>query len=382
MYQFNEEEQMILSMVDDICTDIIMPRAQEIDIQDEFPWDIHQVLAEQGIFSLCFAEEYGGAGVGLHCWLKMMEKIAAVSCAVSMMIANVSLGSAPVVLFGNEEQKQKVLPELASGEAQIAFGLTEPNAGSDIGGITTTAVKKGDKYVINGNKVFITSGSVSKYFSIFAKVIGEDGSRKLSCFLAEKDMPGLVIGRNEEKMGLHGSVTTQLFFENLEVPESAIIGQIGDGYKIVFQSLNKGRLNNGAQATGLVQAALKDATIYAKGRVQFGNPISEFQAIQFMIADMEIGLQTCHLMLDNAATLFEQKSPDLMKYASATKVVCSDMANKATADAVQIFGGYGYCKEYPVERYFRDSKIFPIFEGSNQIQRGIIAKAVYKEYNE
>ncbi|MDL2280658.1 acyl-CoA dehydrogenase family protein [Selenomonadales bacterium OttesenSCG-928-I06] len=379
MYKFNEEEQMILSMVDDLCKDVIAPRAPEIDKSGEFPWDVFKILAEQGIYQLCFEEKYGGAGVGLHCWLKMMEKIAAASCAVSMLVGNTSLGSAPVVLAGSEEQKMKVIPELATGEALIAFALTEPNAGSDVNGIATTAVKKGDKYVINGNKIFITSGSVAKYFCIFAKVV-EDGEKKLSCFLAEKDTPGLIIGRDEEKLGLHGSATTQLFFENLELPESALLGKVGDGFKIAFQSLNKGRLNNATQAIGLTQAALEAASVYAKTRVQFGKPISEFQAIQFMIADMEIGIEAARLMLDHSATKYIENAPDLMKYASCTKVFCSDLANKATADAIQIFGGYGYCTEYPVERFFRDAKIFPIFEGSNQIQRMIIAKAVLKEY--
>lgn len=381
MYQFNEEEQMIISMVDNVCKDIIEPRAPEIDLMapDEFPWDIHKLFADQGITALPFPEEYGGVGISTNCWVRCLERIAQASAGVSMMIANISLGTLPVLQFGSEEQKQKVLPEVASGEAQAAFGLTEPNAGSDISGIATTAVKKGDNYVLNGTKIFITSGSVSKYFVIFAKVL-VDGERKLTAFLAEKGTPGLVIGRDEEKLGLHGSVTTQLFFENLELPESAIIGKIGDGFKIAFGALNKGRLNNAAQATGIAQAALAAAASYAKTRVQFGKPISEFQAIQFMLADMEIGIQIAHLMIDHAATLYDSNSPELMKYASATKVHCSELACKASADAVQIFGGYGYCKEYPVERFFRDSKIFPIFEGSNQIQRMIIAKAILQEY--
>ncbi|MDA8235040.1 MAG: acyl-CoA dehydrogenase family protein [Clostridia bacterium] len=379
MNKFNDEEQMILSTIDQICEEKVLPRAAEIDATDEFPEDLRQLFAEQGIYSLIFEEQYGGVGASLQCYCAALQKFGRVSGSVSMMVAVHSLGSTPIILYGSEEMKERVFPRLASGEALIAFALTELAAGSDVNRIASTAVKKGDKYIINGSKCFITGGSVADYFCVFAQVI-EAGEKKLSVFLVEKDQPGVQISRNEEKMGLKGSPTTQLYFENVEVTEDNIIGKISDGAKIAFNTLNKGRLCTSAQAIGIAQGALDVAAEYAKGRVQFGKSIAEFQAVQLMLADMETDIQAARALLEKSIEMYEAKSAELVKFSSMTKLLATDMVMRVTTNAVQVMGGYGYCKDYPVERMMRDSKIFAIFEGTNQIQRILIAKQLLSEY--
>lgn len=379
MFKFTEEEEMILATIDEICEEKVLPRAAEIDKTDEFPHDLWKLFAEQGIYSLNFEEKYGGIDVSLPCYISAIEKFGRVSGSVSMMVAVQSLGSTAIVLYGSEELKQRVLPHLASGKSLSAFALTEPGAGSDMKRIATTAVKKGDNYIINGSKCFITCGSVADYFTVFAQVI-EGEKKKLSAFLVERGTPGFVIGRNEEKMGLKGSPTTQLYLENVEVPEANLIGNIGDGNKIAFGVLNKGRLNTSAQAIGIAQGALDVAAEYSKTRVQFGQPISEFQAVQIMLADMETDIQSARALMQKTALLYEAKSPELPKFSSMTKLLATDMVMRVTTNAVQVLGGYGYSKEYPVERMMRDAKIFAIFEGTNQIQRLIIAKQLLDQY--
>lgn len=379
MFKFTEEEEMILATIDEICQEKVLPRAAEIDKTDEFPYDLWKLFADQGIYSLNFEEKYGGIGVSLPCYITAVEKFGRASGSVSMMVAVQSLGSTAIVLFGTEEMKAKVLPNLASGKSLSAFALTEPGAGSDLQRIATTAVRKGDRYVINGNKCFITCGSEADYFTVFAQV--PDGDKKrLSAFLVERGTPGFVIGRNEEKMGLKGSPTTQLYFENVEVPETNLIGNIGDGTKIAFAVLNKGRLNTAAQAIGIAQGALDVAAEYSKTRVQFGRPIGEFQAVQIMLADMETDIQSARAMMQKTALLYVAQSPELPKFSSMTKLLATDMVMRVTTNAVQVMGGYGYSKEYPVERMMRDAKIFAIFEGTNQIQRLIIAKLLLDQY--
>ena len=379
MYELTQEERMILAMVDDVCVDVVAQRAAEIDEEDAFPHDIYDLFVEQGLFALAYGEEFGGVDVSMHCWVRVIERIARESPAVALMILISAIGSDALVFSGTPAQKEAILPALAAGEAKICFALTEPNAGSDISSIATTALPDGEGYVINGSKIFITNGEVGDWFTVFARV-AEDGQSKPSCFVVHRDTPGLVIGRKEDKMGLRGSVTSQLFFENMHVGPEALVGAVGDGFEIAHHTLNRGRLAVAALATGVTAAARAAAAAYAKERIQFGKHIADLQAIRFMLADLEISLESSRLLLDQAATAYGGDVATMMKTASVAKVYCSEAAVKASETAVQIFGGYGLCKDYPVERYYRDAKSFTIVEGTSQVQRTLIAKSVLKEY--
>lgn len=379
MYELTQEERMILAMVDDVCTDVVSQRAADVDEADEFPEDIYALFAEQGLFALAFGEQYGGVEVSMHCWVQVIERIARESPAVALMILISAIGSDALVFSGTEEQKNAILPALAAGETKICFALTEPGAGSDISSIATIALPDGEGYVINGSKIFITNGAVGDWFTVFAKVM-EDGVSKPSCFVVPRDTPGLIIGRKEDKMGLRGSVTSQLFFENMQVGPEMLVGAVGDGFEIAHHTLNRGRLAVAALATGVTAASLAAAATYAKDRIQFGKHIADLQAVRFMLADMEIALEASRLLLDQAATAYGGDVPTMMKTASVAKVYCSEAAVKASEAAVQVFGGYGLCKDYPVERYYRDAKSFTIVEGTSQVQRSLIAKSVLREY--
>ncbi|MEA5020400.1 MAG: acyl-CoA dehydrogenase family protein [Gordonibacter sp.] len=379
MYELTQEERMILAMVDDVCTDVVSKRAADIDEADEFPEDIYALFADQGLFALAFGEEYGGVEVSMHCWVQVIERIARESPAVALMILISAIGSDALVFSGTEEQKNAILPALAAGETKICFALTEPGAGSDISSIATTALPDGEGYIVNGSKIFITNGAVGDWFTVFAKVM-EDGVSKPSCFVVPRDTPGLVIGRKEDKMGLRGSVTSQLFFENMHVGPETLVGAVGDGFEIAHHTLNRGRLAVAALATGVTAASLAAAATYAKDRIQFGKHIADLQAVRFMLADMEIALEASRLLLDQAATAYGGDLAAMMKTASVAKVYCSEAAVKASETAVQVFGGYGLCKDYPVERYYRDAKSFTIVEGTSQVQRSLIAKSVLREY--
>ncbi|WP_368656404.1 acyl-CoA dehydrogenase family protein [uncultured Slackia sp.] len=378
-YEINEEEAMILKMVDDICTNVVSQRAAEIDEQDEFPEDIYRLFAEQGLFSLAYGEEYGGCQVGMHCWVRMIERISKESPAVALMVLISAIGSDALVFSGSEEQKSTILPRLASGEAKICFALTEPRAGSDISSISTTAKPVDGGWKIDGAKIFITNGEVSDYFTVFAKVPRDDEMLP-TCFVVPRDTSGLVIGRKEHKIGLRGSVTSQLFFEDMFVTPDMLVGEVGQGFDIAHHTLNRGRLAVAALSTGVTAACVEAAATYAQERVQFHRSISDFQAVKFMLADMEISLEASRLLLDQAADAYMDRSADMMKTASAAKAFCSEHAVDAARDAVQIFGGYGLCKDYPVERYYRDARAFTIIEGTSQVQKSLVAKAVLREY--
>ena len=378
-YEINEEEAMILKMVDAVCTDVVSARAAEIDEQDEFPEDIYRLFVDQGLFSLAYGEEYGGCEVSMHCWVRMIERISKESPAVALMVLISAIGSDALVFSGTEQQKQTILPKLASGDAKICFALTEPRAGSDISSLSTTAKPVEGGWKVNGAKIFITNGEVSDYFTVFAKVL-QDGEELPTCFVVPRDTPGLVIGRKEHKIGLRGSVTSQLFFEDMLVTPEMLVGEIGQGFEIAHHTLNRGRLAVAALSTGVTAACVEAAATYAQERIQFHRTISDFQAVKFMLADMEIALECSHLLLDQAADAYMDHSPNMMKFASAAKVYCSEHAVEASRDAVQIFGGYGLCKDYPVERYYRDARSFTIIEGTSQVQKTLVAKAVLKEY--
>lgn len=379
MYQLNEEERMILAMVDSVCADVVSERAAQIDEDDEFPQDMYDLVAEQGLFGLSMPEDFGGFAVSVNCWAQCVARLAQESPAVAFLLFVNAVGSDALVRYGNDEQKAAYLPDLISGEKKISFALTEPNAGSDVWSLGTTAKPKGDGYVINGNKLFISNAEVADFFCLFAQV-DIDGERKPTCFIVDASNPGLQVSAHEKKLGLHGSPTCPLFFENMEVPASAIVGEIGQGAEIAYHALNRARIAIAACALGITKASLKASAEYAQGRRQFGQLICDFQTINFMLADMEIRVQASELMLDQAIEAYVSDARDVKKKVAAAKIYCTEAAQLSSTDAVQIHGGYGFCKEYPVERYYRDAKAFTIIAGTNQVQRRIIADEVKKTF--
>ncbi|MGN0301821.1 MAG: acyl-CoA dehydrogenase family protein [Anaerotardibacter sp.] len=379
MYQLEEEERMIIAMVDSISEDILSERAAQIDEEDEFPEDMYQLIVEQGLFGLAMPEEYGGFPVSINCWAQCVSRLAQESPAVALLLFVTAVGSDALITHGSEEQKAKYLPELITGEKKISFALTEPNAGSDVWNMGTTARPTEGGYIISGNKLFISNAEVADYFCLFAMV--DDGeSRKPTAFLVEADTPGLSVSAKEKKLGLHGSPTCPIFFEKMFVPESAIIGKIGQGAEIAYHALNRGRIAIAASALGITKACLKASATYSLDRKQFGQPIADFQAINSMLANMKIGITASELFIDQAIEAFVNDDKDVKNKVSMAKVYCTEVANRAANDAVQIHGGYGFCKEYPVERYYRDSKAFTIITGTNQIQKKLIAADIKKEY--
>ncbi len=379
MYQLNEEERMIVSMVDSVCVDVVAGRAAQIDEDDEFPQDMYDLVAEQGLFSLTMPEQFGGFEVSVACWAQCVARLAQESPAVAFLLFVSAVGSDALVAYGSDDQKQTYLPGLISGEKKISFALTEPNAGSDVWSLKTTAKPKGEGYVINGSKLFISNAEVADYFCVFAQVADGD-EQKPACFIVEASNPGLSVSAHEKKLGLHGSPTCPLFFENMEVPASALIGEVGQGAQIAYHALNRARIAIAACALGITKASLKASAEYAQGRRQFGQLICDFQTINFMLADMELRAQASELMLDAAIEAYVSNARDVKKKVAGAKVYCTEAAQQCATDAVQIHGGYGFCKEYPVERYYRDAKAFTIIAGTNQVQRRIIADEVKKDF--
>jgi alkylation response protein AidB-like acyl-CoA dehydrogenase len=376
--KFTPEVEMLRETVRKIANDVIAPRAAEIDSSGEFPWDIKELLQRQGIFGALFPESLGGCGLGHIAVCLVVEEIARV-CASSSLIPQVqALGATPLLLAGTPAQKEKYCPSLASGEKLCAFGLTEPGAGSDAAAMTTTAELKGDTYVLNGLKHFISNATVADVFTVFAMTDRSKGIKGISAFVVEKDFPGFHIGRIEKKMGIRGSPTAEIVLENCRVPKENLLGKEGEGFKIAMMTLDRSRPVIAAQAVGIAQAGLDFATRYAKERVQFGGPLTQLQGIQFMLADMATQVEAARLLTYHAATLADENAPSLTYYAAAAKLFASDVAMRVTTDAVQIAGGYGYMIDFPAERYMRDAKITQIYEGTNQIQRVVIARQLLK----
>lgn len=375
-FQLTDEHALIKNMVREFAEKEIAPRAEEIDATDEFPADIFQRMAELGLLGIPFAEAYGGAGGDYLSLLVALEEIARVSGGLAIILdAHTSLCCEPIYLFGTEAQKQKYMPGLLNGEKIGAFGLTEPNAGSDAGATRTTAVRDGDQWVINGGKIFITNGSLADVLVITAKTSPDKGARGISSFIIEKGTPGFKLGRNEKKMGLKGSVTSELFFENCRIPAENLLGTEDRGFKQFLTTLDAGRLAISAMAVGLAQGAFDKAVAYAKERVQFDRPIAQFQAIQWMIADMATDIESARLMVYRAAWLKEQGAR-FTKEAAMAKLLSTEVSERVCYKAIQIHGGYGYMREYAVERMYRDQRLCAIGEGTNQIQRLVISRQV------
>ncbi|HHW42391.1 acyl-CoA dehydrogenase [Desulfofundulus thermobenzoicus] len=378
-YQLTEEQIMLRDMVRKLAQNEIAPRAAEIDRTHRFPRENIEKLAELGLMGVPVPEEWGGAGCDFLSYIITIEEVSRACASTGVILAvHTSLGCFSILYFGTEEQKRRYLPKLAGGQWLGAFALTEANAGSDPANLSTSARLAGDYYIVNGSKMFITSGGHADVYVTFVRTAPGKGYKGITCLLVDRDTPGFSIGKIEEKMGLHGDPTTELIFENARVPKENLLGVEGEGFKVAMALLDGGRIGIGAQALGIAQAAFDVALSYAKQRVQFGRPIAEFQAIQFMLADMATRIDAARLLVYRAARLKDMGLP-YTKEASMAKLYATDTAMQVTTDAVQILGGYGYCKEYPVERYMRDAKITQIYEGTNQIQRLVIAKQLLKQ---
>jgi butyryl-CoA dehydrogenase len=379
-FELNEEQRLVRDMVRDLARNEIAPRAAEVDKTEDFPAENIRKMAELGLLGLPYPEDVGGGGGDYLSYAIAVEEIAR-ACGSTALIyaAHVSLGCGPIYNFGTEAQKQKWLPGLCSGQGLAAFGLTEPEAGSDAGATRTTAIRDGDFYVLNGSKMWITSGAIADVVNCTAKTDLEAGTRGISCFLVEQGTPGFLPGKNEPKMGLKGSVTSALALENCRVPAENLLGREGEGFKQMLITLDSGRIGIGAMALGLAQAALDEAMQYAKQRVQFGQPIAKFQAIQWMIADMATEIDAARLMVYRAAA---KKDVGLRftKEAAMAKLFASEVAERAAFKALQIHGGYGYSREYPVERIYRDQRLCSIGEGTSEIQRLVIARQVLGKF--
>ncbi|MGI8595458.1 MAG: acyl-CoA dehydrogenase family protein [Solirubrobacteraceae bacterium] len=374
VYEIPQEHRDLRDTIRQIVQERVAPRAAEIDASGEYPWDIRELFAEQDILGLPFAEEHGGTGTGTLMLQLAVEEIAK-ACASSALILMVQeLGTLPIQLFGTDEQKQQWLPRCASGEWSPAFCLSEPEAGSDPGSLRTTAVRDGDEWVINGTKNWITNATVADFYLVFAMT--DRAERCSSCFVVEKHREGFSVPRLEHKMGIKGSPTGQPVFEDVRVPASNLIGDEGRGLSVALATLQRTRLGAGAQAVGIAQGAIDYALDYAKDRIAFGKPILDFQAIQFKLADMETRTAAARELLYKACAMADRSEPGLGKYSSMAKLFASDTAMAVTVEAVQVLGGYGYVTEYPVERMMRDAKITQIYEGTNEIQRLVISRAM------
>ncbi|ADC49468.1 acyl-CoA dehydrogenase [Alkalihalophilus pseudofirmus OF4] len=372
--RFTEEQEMMRKMVRDFAQEQITPFIEKMEENETFPREIVNKMGELGLMGIPIPEEYGGAGMDFTSYIIAINELSKVSATVGVILSvHTSVGTNPILYFGTEEQKQKYVPKLASGEYLGAFGLTEPGAGSDAGSLKTTAKKEGNDYILNGSKVFITNGGEADVYIVFASTDSQLGTKGISAFIVDKDTPGFSVGKKEKKMGLHGSNTTELTFEDARVPEENLLGQEGEGFKIAMSNLDAGRIGIAAQSLGIAEAALEAAVGYAKERKQFGKPIGHQQGLGFKLADMATKVEGSKLLVYRAAKLRELGKKSGME-ASMAKLFASRTAVEVSIEAVQVYGGYGYTKDYPVERYFRDAKICEIYEGTSEIQRIVIGK--------
>jgi len=372
LYDLPQEFKDFREMIATLAAEKIAPRAAEIDQQDEYPWDIRELLASHDILGLPFSEEYGGTGTGTVMLQIGVEEIAKASAACALILMIQELGSLPIQLFGSEELKQRLLPDLAAGKTSPAFCLSEPDAGSDAAAMRTTAVSDGDEWVINGTKNWITNAGIADYYVVFA--VTDPKTRRVTAFVVEKDREGFSVPKYEHKLGIHGSPTGQPVLEDVRVPAANVIGEVGRGMSVALGTLERTRLGAAAQAVGIAQGATDYAVSYAKERVAFGKPIVELQGLQFKLADMQTKTAAARELLYKACALADRNDPQLSIYSSMAKLFASDAAMEVTIEAVQVLGGYGYVNEYPVERMMRDAKITQIYEGTNEIQRVVIGR--------
>lgn len=380
-YFLTDEQKMIVDLARKIAEEKVVPVRAELDEKEEFPRKIMEDLAKADLFGIYIPEKYGGFGGGCFENCLAVEQLGRACIGVATTFAASCLGAFPILLFGSEEQKQKYLPEIAGGRKLAAFGLTEAEAGSDAGGIRTTATKDGDDYILNGTKQWITNGGEAEIYTIIALTDREKGMRGASAFIVEKGETGFSFGKKEKKMGLRASSTRELIFDHCRVPKDRLIGREGMGFIVAMKTLVLARPGIGALSVGLSQGALDAAVQYAKERVQFGHPIISFQAVQHMLADMATQTEAGRALVYAVARYIDSNPKDISKVSAMAKLFPSDVAMQVTTDAVQVFGGYGYMKDYPVEKMMRDAKILQIYEGTNQIQRSVIGQALNKEYS-
>jgi alkylation response protein AidB-like acyl-CoA dehydrogenase len=377
LYTIPQEHLDFRDTIRQIARERIAPRAAEIDEKAEYPYDLRRLLAEQDVLGLPFEPEHGGTGTGTLMLNLAIEEIAKACASTALILMVQELGTLPIRLFGSEELQQRFLPKCASGEWSPAFALSEPEAGSDPGGMLTRAVKDGDEWVIDGTKNWISNLGVADFYIVFAVTDREAGhSRGITAFVVEADRPGFSVGKLEHKLGIRGSPTGQPIFDGVRVPEANVIGEVNQGFKVAMGTLDRSRLGVAAQALGIAQGATDYAAAYAAERKQFGKPINSFQAIQFKLADMETHCAAARELLYQACAKVDRGDADVGKYSAMAKLFCSDVAMNVTVEAVQVLGGYGYVKEYPVERMMRDAKITQIYEGTNEIQRLVIARTL------
>jgi alkylation response protein AidB-like acyl-CoA dehydrogenase len=376
-----DEQREIRDLVRTLARERVAPRAAEIDKQGEFPWDMVELFREHELFGLPYDEEHGGTGTGALMVLVAIEELSKVCATTGLIMAVQELGSLGIKLAGTDEQKQRFLPNLASGEWLAAYALTEPGSGSDSAAMRTEARLDVDEYVLNGGKRFITNAGVAHLYTVFAKTDPEAGHSGISAFVVEADSPGFEVGRIEPKMGIKGSTTGEIFFNDMRIPAENLLGEEGEGFKIAMRILDRSRPGIGAQGLGLAQGATDYALEYAKSRETMGKPIAQHQLIAGMLADMETKCEAARGLLYKVGLMIDEDAPDdeLTKISAMAKLYCTDVAMEVTTDAVQILGGYGYMQEYPVERMMRDAKITQIYEGTNQIQRLVIAREMLKE---
>lgn len=376
---FSDEQLMLRDTVREFAKNEIEPKAAEIDHTMEFPAENLHKMGELGFLGVSFPTEYGGSGLDTLSFALLMEELARVCGSTALSVAaHCSLCCAPVVMYGNEMQKQKYLPDLLSGRKFGSFCLSEPGSGSDAGSMTTIAKRDGDFYVLHGAKMWVTNGGYAGTFVVFAKTNPEAGTRGISAFIVEREFPGIIIGKKENKLGLRASDTRQISFDNCRVPSSNLLGAEGEGFRYAMQVLDGGRIGIGAMALGLAQAAFEKAAAYSKERKAFGQQIADFQAIRWYLADMATEIHAARLMVHHAARLKDEGKP-YVKEAAMAKLFASEMAMRACNKAIQIFGGYGYIMDYPVERYWRDCKLTEIGEGTSEVQRLVISREVLKE---
>ncbi len=378
-WYLTDDQRAIRNLAREIAQERIAPLAAHVDETEEYPAEQLRLLGEQGLMGLHIPEEYGGAGAGALAYCLAAEEVARACAATSTIFLVQNLGGYPIVLGGNAEQKKRFLPRLAAGEITAAFSLSEPGSGSDAAAMTCSAVRKGDRYVVNGSKMWVTNGSHAGVITVFVSTDRAQRSRGVTALLVEPGTPGFSVGKHEKKLGIRGSPTVALHFTDCEIPVENRLGEEGGGFRLAMRTLEQSRPTIGAQAVGIAQAALDAAVGYAKERRSFDQPIAAFQGIQFMLADMAMAVHVSRLAVHHTAALMDRGAASTAFEASVAKCLASDTAMKVATDAVQIFGGYGYTREFPVERYMRDAKITQIYEGTNQIQRLVIARALLEQ---
>jgi len=378
-YLLSDEQKMIKELAHRIAEEKIRPVAAKYDQTEEYPWDIIKIIAESDLFGLFIPEEYGGLGVNVFNLCLATEELSRACGGIAVCYAASALGTFPIVLFGNDEQKKKYLPDLAKGKKVAAFGITEPEAGSDASAIKTVARKEGDHYILNGLKHFITNGGDAETYVVIAMTNKSKGARGASAFIVEKGTPGFTFGKKEDKFGIRASSTRELIFTDCKIPKENLLSKEGMGFIVTMRTFDMSRPGVAAQALGIAQGALELAVKYAKERHQFGKSISSFQGIQWMLADMATEIEAARGLVYTTAKMVDAGIKDVSRDSAMAKMYASDVAMKVTVDALQIFGGYGYMKDYPIEKYVRDAKITQIYEGTNQVQRNIIALKLIKE---